>query len=123
MKGSIYRRLEELFEALSITPNPGQIDQFAKDLATLNQPYLSETLLSLLNSKGLRESIPKDYRNLILSVYYRKTAAANRIFPYLFVFESGFRSLAATELEDHHGSIKWWRPIEADLRRRDPKKH
>jgi hypothetical protein len=109
-------KLAELFDLLKFTPTPEQINEFAGDLCKLNQPLLTETLLSIIESKGLAQDLPRHNRRLVLSVYHRKIKEITGLSAYLFVFESALRATAATEIEQHHNAVKWWHPIEAVLR-------
>ena len=109
-------KLAQLFDLLKFTPTPEQIDEFETDLRKLNQPLLKETLQSIVESKRLAQSLPRHYRHLVLSVYRRKAKDITGLSSYLFVFESALRAAAASEIEQHHGRVKWWLPVEAVMR-------
>jgi hypothetical protein len=49
-------------------------------------------------------------------VYRRKAKDITGLSSYLFVFESALRAAAASEIEQHHGRVKWWLPVEAVMR-------
>jgi hypothetical protein len=53
-------KLATLFDLLTFTPTPRQVDEFEADLQKLNQPLLKESLRSIVESKGLATSTPRD---------------------------------------------------------------
>lgn len=111
----MHTHLAELFDFLQITPTPRQIEEFKSDIQLLNPLLFKETIQSIVHSKGLSQTVARDYRKLVLSVYHRKAKDLVALSRYLFVFESALRATVASELEEMYGSTGWWLPIKAAM--------